>query len=102
MSPSRSKTMVRPSGETSQLIQVPSSVSNSTAVTGPWSPSTSQGSFFFDASCAEAGMKEESAMQRDRRSAGNLLDTVSPHDGRYEVGAGLYVELVWQARRAST
>jgi hypothetical protein len=36
MSPSRSKTIVRPSGETSQLIQVPSSVSNSTVVVGPW------------------------------------------------------------------
>jgi hypothetical protein len=59
MSPSKSKTSSRPSGDTSQLIHVPSSVSNSTTFDGPWSPSTSHGSnrfaasgsAFFGASC---------------------------------------------------
>src|ERR1044072_6763064 len=104
MSPRMSKTMVRPSGDTSQLIQVPSSVSNSTLVTGPCPPSTSHGSGFFEASCncsiffcascsclslscwfcARAGANEERATQRVRRSAGNLLDTVSPQEGGRE------------------
>src|ERR1044071_3671731 len=104
MSPRMSKTMVRPSGETSQLIQVPSSVSNSTLVEGPWSPSTSHGSGFFADSCncsiffcascsclslsccwlcARAGANVERATERVRRSAWNLLDTVSPQGGGF-------------------
>src|SRR5688500_12237143 len=52
MSPSRSKTIVRPSGLTSTFIQVPSSVSNSTSLVGPSGAVTSHAGGFAGASAA--------------------------------------------------